>query len=128
MSVMEQQNGEITLERIINGLSRLKDGADQLALGQDGQEIYWKEESKTLSEAISILSDLQDEGCATGDAFRDWLYDQKLMLEDYQSMIRRFRIKEKPYHQDGVWHCPTCDHRVNPNHGFCHWCGKRLGW
>lgn len=127
--MMEEQNGGISLERIIRQLSSLKSSSDDFAQDEkDEPDSIWQEDVVTLSEAISILSDLQDEGCATADRFRDWLYDQKLMLEDYQSMIRRFRIKGKPYHQDGVWHCPTCDHRVNPNHGFCHWCGKRLGW
>ena len=28
--------------------------------------------------------------------------------------------------KDGVWHCPDCNHRVNPHHSHCHWCGTRL--
>lgn len=128
MSVMGKKSDGMSLERIINQLGSLKSNSEDFARNEkDEPDSIWREDIATLGEAISILSDLQDYGCSTADEFRNWFHDVKLMQKEYQSMYRRFRVEERPYHRDGVWHCPACDHRVMPKHSFCHWCGKKLG-
>lgn len=80
-----------------------------------------------LETAIDIISALQDEGVNDAEALKDLIFDYKLAVKQNQQNHRKFETAAKAVKRDGVWHCPECNHRVQPKHTFCHRCGKRLG-
>ena len=48
--------------------------------------------------------------------------------KEYNRMIQHYETMAKPVHRSGVWCCPSCGKRIQYNHSFCHYCGKRIGW
>ena len=78
--------------------------------------------------AISIIYALQDGGACTVEEAKDIICDYNKLAKQYQAMYKQFGIADRTIHKDGVWHCPSCNRRVNPGHSFCHSCGKKLNW
>lgn len=117
----------MTISEILPQLSSLKDNSESFATEPGADEI-WSEGIRALEETTDILCTMQDEGINSAEELKDLIYDYKLAVKYNQEYVRKFGTPERAYLKDDVWHCPECNHRVQINHGFCHWCGKRLAW
>lgn len=84
--------------------------------------------AEAVVEAIRILAAMLGEGCTDFDTVLDILKDYEGLAKQYQGLHRQFEMTEKPIYKDGVWHCPACNSRIQPNHSYCHRCGKKVGW
>lgn len=80
------------------------------------------------TEAVNIIFALKEGGVETVEAAKDLVYDYNGLAKQYQAMHQRFGTAGRAVHKDGLWHCPSCNRRVNPGHSFCRWCGKKMGW
>jgi len=105
----------ISVDRILAQLSDLKDGTEDM------------ETVTALEAAISIIAVLQDEGIGDAEAVKDLIFDYSLANKQNKEYHRKFDTAARAIPKDGVWHCPECNHRVQPRHSHCHWCGKKLG-
>ena len=117
----------MTVSEILPQLSSLKDNSESFASAPDADEI-WSKDINAFEETIGILSTLQDESINDAEELKDLMYDYKLAVQQNREYNRKFGTPERAYPKDDVWHCPECNHRVQINHSFCHWCGKRLAW
>ena len=80
-------------------------------------------------EIDSIIARLGEmESHCNIEEIRDILRDYDALAEQYQAMYQRFGVAEPVVRKDGVWHCPSCNHRANQYHSYCHFCGKKLEW
>lgn len=117
----------MTMDEIMSQLSSIKDNSADMARGTDADPI-WQADVDACETAISILDALQDEGVTDAESAHDLLHDYKSLAKQYQTMHLQYEIPSRPFHSDGVWHCPACNKKTAVNHSFCHWCGKRLKW
>lgn len=117
----------MTVSEIISQLSSLKDNSESFASAPDADEI-WKKDIEVLNEIIDIFHVLELEGITDAEILKDFIHDCDLTVAANKEYNRKFGTPERAYPKDDVWHCPECNHRVQINHGFCHWCGKRLAW
>lgn len=95
--------------KIIDALDNLKDHCRSMARDKDNDEI-WQQDVCALNEAMDIISDYEK------------------VVADFNRMIKHYETMDKPIKQGGVWVCPTCGRRIQYNHSYCHYCGKRVGW
>lgn len=56
------------------------------------------------------------------------LQDYHDLAQQYSDMVTHYSYPAKPIRKSGVWVCPDCGRRVQYNHSYCHYCGKRVGW
>ena len=117
----------MTVSEIISQLSSLKDNSESFAADPDADEI-WKKDIEVLNEIIDIFHVLELEGITDAEILKDFIHDYDLTVAANKEYNRKFGTPERAYPKDDVWHCPECNHRVQINHSFCHWCGKRLAW
>lgn len=117
----------MTISEILPQLSSPKDSSESFAADPDADEI-WSKDIRALEETTGILCTMQDEGINSAEELKDLIFDYKLAVKHNQEYVRKFGTPERAYPKDDVWHCPECNHRVQINHSFCHWCGKRLAW
>lgn len=108
-------DSSITMDTIINVLGRLGTSAQA-------------EEAEHCKAAVNILYALSEEGAKTPAEALDIIHDYQLQAKQIARVNRKHLVAGKPFHKDGVWHCPDCNRRVAPNHSFCHCCGKKLSW
>ena len=94
----------------------------------EGTGTTWQTYEEVCSEAVNVLYTLLDSGAHTAEEVKDLVHDYKALAKQYQAMYKRFGTAGHAVHKDGVWHCPSCNKRVNPGHSFCHTCGKKLDW
>lgn len=116
----------MSMDDILSQLSSLKDNSADMASAPDADSI-WSSDVDALEAAIGILSALQDEGITDTEAVKDLLHDYNAQAKQCREMHRKYETPTRAVRRDGVWHCPECNHRVQPKHTFCHWCGKKLG-
>ena len=116
----------MSMDRILNQLSSLKDNSASFAGQSDADEI-WNDDIRALESAISIISALQDNGVTDAQEVHDIFYDYHTQAKQVREMHRKYETITRPFMKDDVWHCPECNHRVHPRHSYCHWCGKKLG-
>lgn len=116
----------MTTERILEQLSSLKDNSESFAKAEDADPI-WQKDIEALEAAISMISTLEDEGVHDAEALKDLIFDYRLANKQNKEYHRKFDTAARATPKDGVWHCPECNHRVQPRHSHCHWCGKKLG-
>lgn len=117
----------MSMERILEQLNSLHENSASFASEKDADPI-WSEDCTALEAAIAMIRALRDEGVNDAEALKDLIFDYDLAVKQNKENHRKFEIAAKAFKMDGVYHCPECNHRVAPNHSFCHWCGKRLGW
>lgn len=84
--------------------------------------------AEALETAIKALAALVAEGYRTLDDALDLVFDYRSLSKQYQILHKKYEIPEAANHKDGVWHCPSCNGRVQRNHTHCHRCGKKLRW
>ena len=48
------------------------------------------------------------------------------IIDTINDALRRSLLAQKPIRTSGVFLCPSCNHRVNPRHSYCHRCGQKL--
>ena len=48
------------------------------------------------------------------------------IIDTISDALRRSLLAQKPIRTSGVFLCPSCNHRVNPRHSYCHRCGQKL--
>ena len=82
--------------------------------------------AEALETGIKVLAALVADGYKTLDDALDLVSDYRSLAKQYQAMRRKYEVPAKPVHKDSVWHCPSCNRRVHPNHSYCHNCGKKL--
>lgn len=125
MNVKETNGGMTAMHMSMDDvLAQLSDLKDDCAADTDR---IWTDDVDALEAAIGILSALQDEGVTDAEAVRDLLHDYNAQAKQCRELHRKYETPTRATRQDGVWHCPECNHRVQPKHSFCHWCGKKLG-
>ncbi len=112
---MTEATNALTMNEIITGLGDIR--ATTKGKRQD-----------VCQAAVNILFALSEEGARTAEEALDILHDYRLQAKQDAALRRKHVVAEKPRMKDGVWHCPDCNHRVSPNHSFCHRCGKKLRW
>lgn len=62
------------------------------------------------------------------EEMKDILHDYDRQAAQLQAMIRKYEQAERPIRKGAeLYLCPLCNHRVNPRHSHCHWCGKKIG-
>ena len=126
-SMSKKEKKPMTISEILPQLSSLKDNSESFATEPGADEI-WSKDIRALEETTGILCTMQDEGINSAEELKDLIFDYKLAVKHNQEYVRKFGTPERVYPKDDVWHCPECNHRVQINHSFCHWCGKRLAW
>lgn len=87
-----------------------------------------KETEEICKATVGILFALSEEGAKTSAEALDIIHDYQLQAKQNARVHRKHLVAGKPFHKDGVWHCPDCTRRVTPNHSYCHICGKKLNW
>ena len=61
------------------------------------------------------------------EEIKDIIHDYQLQSEELKEMMLKFKTVAKPVAcGGGLYLCPDCGHRVNPQHSHCHWCGKMI--
>ena len=118
----------MTTDQILIQLAKAKCMARSLLEPRDGQEAAGQMVS-ACEAATDILTALQDEGVDAddNDSVRDLVFDYRKQAAQLKRLHAKFEVADAPVRRDGVWHCPACNHRIAPRHGFCHWCGKKIG-
>lgn len=96
-------------------------------LGQVGASTP-PEAADLTKAAVNILFAISEEGAKTAEDALDIIHDYRLQAKQYKALHSKHEIAGKPFLKDGVWHCPSCNHRTTHNHSYCHCCGKKLGW
>ena len=76
--------------------------------------------------ATEIIKKLCEENCFSVAEAISYIAQSKKLLQDWGNLHAKYEVPSQPVKKDGVWHCPDCNHRVNPHHSHCHWCGTRL--
>lgn len=117
----------MSIDRILEQLSSLKDNSASFTSDPDSDHQIWRDDIAAIEAATAMISALQDEGVCDLEALKDLIFDYNLANRQNKEMHRKFVVADKPIRKDGVFHCPECNHRVAPNHSHCHWCGKKLG-
>lgn len=117
----------MSVDRILAQLSSLKDNSQSFASEPDDDHQIWQDDVTALEAAISIIAVLQDEGIGDAEAVKDLIFDYRLANKQNKEYHRKFDTAARAIPKDGAWHCPECNHRVQPRHSHCHWCGKKLG-
>lgn len=79
----------------------------------------------SLSSLLCQIDSIKDNSASflPGEGKQD---PDKKLLQDWGNLHAKYEVPSQPVKKDGVWHCPDCNHRVNPHHSHCHWCGTRL--
>lgn len=85
-------------------------------------------DAEAMESAIKILAALVAEGYTTTDAALELFMDYRQLFKRYQNLHKKFEIPAGPTRKDGVWHCPSCNGRVQINNTHCRRCGKKLRW
>ena len=112
---MTETTDALTMDELITGL-----GDIQATLEGKGRKI--------CQAAVKILFAMSEEGARTAEDALDILHDYRFQAKQNATLRSKHMVAGKAYLKDGVWHCPNCNHRVSPNHSFCHRCGKKLSW
>ena len=89
---------------------------------------YSPDHQDAYDAAVVILTALQEAGVNDAEQVADLLHDYNGIAEQYRAMRTRYEVPRKPFHADGVWHCPRCNKRVGFNNTHCHWCGQKIKW
>lgn len=117
----------MTTAEVLVQLSSLKDNSASFAK-EPGADPIWSDDIRALETVIELFSILEDEGITDAEVLKDFIHDYDLTVKTNKEYNRKFGTPERAYPKDDVWHCPECNHRVQVNHSYCHWCGKRLFW
>ena len=80
---------------------------------------------KVLFKFGVIKTSLQENAA---EELESTLQDYHDLAKQYSDLLTKHCYEEKPVRQNGVWLCPACNHRIQYNHSYCHWCGKKLGF
>ena len=116
----------MNLTDIIEQLGSLKRSSEAFA-DADPEDELWAADIAALNGSTEILTVLRDAKIGTADDLKDVLEDYRQQADQLRELQRKFTKAAKPTRKGDIWACPECGHRITPNHGFCHWCGKKLG-
>ena len=98
---------KMSLSSLLGQIDSIKDNSASFLPGdgkQDPDKKIWQDDVDACNAATEIIKKLQDWG----------------------SLHAKYEVPSQPVKKDGVWHCPECNHRVDPHHSHCHWCGNKL--
>ena len=93
---------------------------------QDPDKKIWQDDVDACNAATEIIKKLCEENCFSVAEAISYIAQSKKLLQDWGNLHAKYEVPSQPVKKDGVWHCPGCNHRVNPHHSHCHWCGTRL--
>ena len=93
---------------------------------QDPDKKIWQDDVDACNAATEIIKKLCEENCFSVAEALSYIAQSKKLLQDWGNLHAKYEVPSQPVKKDGVWHCPDCNHRVNPHHSHCHWCGTRL--
>ena len=93
---------------------------------QDPDKKIWQDDVDACNAATEIIKKLCEENCFSVAEAISYIAQSKKLLQDWGNLHAKYEVPSQPVKKDGVWHCPDCNHRVNPHHSHCHWCGTRL--
>ena len=93
---------------------------------QDTDKKIWQDDVDACNAATEIIKKLCEENCFSVAEAISYIAQSKKLLQDWGNLHAKYEVPSQPVKKDGVWHCPDCNHRVNPHHSHCHWCGTRL--
>ena len=93
---------------------------------QDPDKKIWQDDVDACNAATEIIKKLCEENCFSVAEAISYIAQSKKLLQDWGNLHAKYEVPSQPVKNDGVWHCPDCNHRVNPHHSHCHWCGTRL--
>ena len=93
---------------------------------QDPDKKIWQDDVDACNAATEIIKKLCEENCFSVAEAISYIAQSKKLLQDWSNLHAKYEVPSQPVKKDGVWHCPDCNHRVNPHHSHCHWCGTRL--
>ena len=93
---------------------------------QDPDKKIWQDDVNACNAATEIIKKLCEENCFSVAEAISYIAQSKKLLQDWGNLHAKYEVPSQPVKKDGVWHCPDCNHRVNPHHSHCHWCGTRL--
>lgn len=117
----------IAIGTVIDQLRSLEGHCHSMTTVKDADEI-WTRDVTALQAAAAILEAMQEAGVNDAEQVADLLHDYNGIAEQYRAMRTRYEVPRKPFHADGVWHCPRCNKRVGFNNTHCHWCGQKIKW
>jgi rubrerythrin len=120
----------MAVDDILQQLASMKDNAESFVEDKDTepyQANIWQQDIAACEAATAVLSALQDEGVEDADGVKDLIHEYRSLADQHKKMHQKFCVAKNPVRKDGLWHCPECNHRISYRHGFCHWCGKKIG-
>lgn len=86
----------------------------------------WKAEIDKVLLKYGVTKETMQENAA--EELASSLQDYHDLAQQYSDMMTHYCYEDKPVRRSGVWCCPKCGKRIQYNHSFCHWCGKKVGW
>lgn len=120
---------KMSLSSLLCQIDSIKDNSASFLPGegkQDPDKKIWQDDVDACNAATEIIKKLCEENCFSVDEAINYIAQSKKLLQDWGNLHAKYEVPSQPVKKDGVWHCPDCNHRVNPHHSHCHWCGTRL--
>ncbi len=117
----------MNLTDIINQLNSIKASSAAFADTDPDSLKVLTPDIDALTSAIEMLTAMRDTKIETADELKDILDDYKKQALQLKILQRKFTKAARPAKKGDIWICPECGHKITPNHGHCHWCGKKLG-
>lgn len=120
---------KMSLSSLLCQIDSIKDNSTSFLSGegkQDPDKKIWQDDVDACNAATEIIKKLCEENCFSVAEAISYIAQSKKLLQDWGNLHAKYEVPSQPVKKDGVWHCPDCNHRVNPHHSHCHWCGTRL--
>lgn len=120
---------KMSLSSLLCQIDSIKDNSASFLPGegkQDPDKKIWQDDVDACNAATEIVKKLCEENCFSVAEAISYIAQSKKLLQDWGNLHAKYEVPSQPVKKDGVWHCPDCNHRVNPHHSHCHWCGTRL--
>lgn len=120
---------KMSLSSLLCQIDSIKDNSASFLPGegkQDPDKKIWQDDVDACNAATEIIKKLCEENCFSVAEAISYIAQSKKLLQDWGSLHAKYEVPSQPVKKDGVWHCPDCNHRVNPHHSHCHLCGTRL--
>ena len=121
---------KMSLSSLLGQIDSIKDNSASFLPGEgkqpDPDKKIWQDDVDACNAMTEIVQKFREENCYSVSEALSYIAQAKMLLQDWSKLHTKFEVPDKPIKKDGVWHCPECNHRVDPHHSHCHWCGNKL--
>lgn len=108
---------KMSLSSLLCQIDSIKDNSASFLPGegkQDPDKKIWQDDVDACNAATEIIKKLCEENCFSVDEAISYIAQSKKLLQDWGNLHAKYEVPSQPVKKDGVWHCPDCNHRVNP--------------